>query len=69
MSDEWFDATFWSSLLLGIFIIKQYVALFYESYIKIPKILSFLSFKNSSVTIGLMFFIRFYIWYHVIQYY
>ena len=67
MSDEWFAAVCWSSLLLGIFVIKQCVALnlvvlgFLKQncYIKVSEILSSLPLKNNSVTIGLNFLLDF----------
>ena len=63
MSDEWFDAICWSSLLLGILIIKYCVkssliglgTFKSDCEIKISEILSFLSLKNNSVTKGLTF--------------
>ena len=63
MSDKWFDAICWSTLLLGTFMIKKYVAfslillatLKLDCEIKTSEILSFLPLKNNSVTIGLHF--------------
>ena len=67
MSDKWFAAMCWSSLLLGIFMIKQCVALnlivlgFLKQncYIKVSGILTPLPLKNNSVTIGLNFLLDF----------
>ena len=63
MPDKWFNAICWSSLLLGIFMIKQCVVFnliffgtlkyFYDK--KIIEILSFLALKNNSVNTGLNF--------------
>ena len=72
MSDKWFDATCLSSLLLGIFMIKQCVAfnlIVLETFkrecdIKRSKTLSFIPLKNISVTIGLNFLLDDYICYH-----
>ena len=55
MSDEWLDAIFWSSRLLGIFMIKESAAfslivlgiLKYDFDKKASKILSFLPLKNN----------------------
>ena len=63
MSDEWFYTIFWSSISLGIFMIKQCVefslivlnTLKEICKIKESKILSFLPMKNNPVTIGLNF--------------
>ena len=61
ISDEWFDAICWSSLLLGIFMIKQCVGfsiivlgtLKQDWDVKTSEMLSFLPLKNNSVTTGL----------------
>ena len=63
MSDEWFIAVCWSSLLFGIFIIKKCVevsltsfgTLKYDCVIKERKVLICPSPINSSLTIGLSF--------------
>ena len=59
ISDEWFIAIWWSSLLFGIFIIKWYAAfnltsfgtLKFDCVIKTSEILSFLPLINSSIII------------------
>ena len=63
MSDEWFSATCWSSLLFGIFIMKKWVefsltsfgTLNYDFVIKTIKKFSFLPLRNKSVTFEFSF--------------
>ena len=63
MSDEWFSAICWSSLLFGIFIMKKWVefsltsfgTLNYDCVIKTIEIFSFLPLRNKSVTIEFSF--------------
>ena len=62
MFDELLDPICWRSVLLGIFMIKWCVALSLivlrilksDSNIKISEILTFLPFKNNSVTVVLI---------------
>ena len=62
MSDEWLDSICWSSLLLGIFMIKQCVTfslalgtLKQDCDIKASEIMCFLPLKNNLVTVGVNF--------------
>ena len=63
MSNKWFDAIYWSFLLLGILMIKNWVVfsltalgtLKWGCVIKKSQILIFLPLKTNSVTIGLNF--------------
>ena len=65
MSDEWFNAICWSSLLFGIFIIKKWVvfsltsfgALKYDCVIKTREMFSFLPLINNSVTKQIAFYL------------
>ena len=68
MSDKRFDAICQRSLLLGIFIIKWFVA-FSLMVLGTLKKACFLPLKNNSVTKGLNFFIRFHICYYTIEHY
>ena len=64
MSDEWLNATLWSSCLFGTFIIKYCVersviffgAAKYDNEIKAREMFSFLPLINNSVATGLSFY-------------
>ena len=63
ISDEWFNAICWSSLLFGIFMIKKWVefsltsfgTLKYDCVTKTREMFIFLPLINNSVTIELFF--------------
>ena len=64
ISDEWFNAICWSSLLFGIFMIKKCVefsltsfgTLKYDCVIKTIEMINFISLINNSVSIGSTFY-------------
>ena len=61
MSDDWFNAIYWSSLLLGIFIIKKYVVLSlgtlkYNCVIKTIEMFKFLPLINNQSLLDLAFY-------------
>ena len=64
ISDEWFNAICWSSLLFGIFMIKKSVefsltsfgTLKYDCVIKTIEMINFISLINNSVSIGSTFY-------------
>ena len=68
MSDDWFNAIYWISLLLGIFIIKKYVVLSltflgtlkYNCAIKTIEILKFLPLINNQSLLDLVFYYQSY---------
>ena len=63
MSDEWFNAICWSSLLFGIFITKKcavfsltsFGTLKYDCAIKTSEMCNLMPLINNSVTTGLSF--------------
>ena len=68
MSDEWFSAICWSSLLFGIFMIKKWVefsltsfeTLKYDCVIKTREIFDFLPLINNLVTAEFRFLLLIY---------
>ena len=64
ISDEWFNAICWSSLLFGIFMVKKCVefsltsfgTLKYDCVIKTIEMFNFVSLINNSVSIGSTFY-------------
>ena len=66
ISDEWLNAVCWTSLLLGIFMIKKWVVfsltscatLKYDCVIKIREIFNFLPLINNSITTGFNLLLR-----------
>ena len=64
ISDEWFNAICWSSLLFGIFMVKKCVefsltsfgTLKYDCVIKTIEMFNFIYLINNSVSIGSTFY-------------